>query len=422
VRRRDFLRALGGAGAAALAAPLGAVGRVAGVAATGLTADGLAAGSGQPAPFLLPMDAEQPQPLRAYGVVYRALQAGGRAEWLLNFRGGSFLVDHPPALDEALDRGVWTESPAASAAILESAITSEETVPVKLEVAPRIAVYVPPYAAPWDDAVRLALDFAEIPYARIWDAEVLGDGLAEIDWVHLHHEDFTGQYGKYGLGVQSAAWYRDAVALDRATADELGFADAIELKAAVAARVREYVAQGGFAFAMCAASETLDVALSAMGPGSETLAFEGFEIDPSPSGPFSTIDGHRVNTPDRLPLDDVQVERFAATVDPVAAMLTQDHDLRFPDWYGLTTSFRAQTLKPGVVVLATCSGGAFAKYVHGDHGEGSFTFLGGHDPEDPRHAVGDPATDLREHPRSPGYRLILNNVLFPAAEKKEQLT
>jgi hypothetical protein len=421
VRRRDFLRALGGAGAAALAGPLNSMGRLAGFAASGLAAPGLAADSGRAAPFLLPMDADQPQPLRAYGIVYRALQSGGRAEWLLNFRGGSFLVDHPPALDEALGRGVWTESPAASAADLEAAISSEETVPVKLEVAPRIAVYVPPYAAPWDDAVRLALDFAEIPYERIWDAEVLGEGLAEIDWIHLHHEDFTGQYGKYGLGVQSAAWYREAVALDRATADEFGFADARELKAAVAARVREYVAGGGFVFAMCAASETLDVALSGS-PGSETLAFEGFEIDPSETGPFSTIDGHRVNTPDRLPLDDVLVERFSATVDPVAAMLTQDHDLRFPDWYGLTTSFRSETLKASVVVLATCGGGALAKYVHGDHGEGSFTFLGGHDPEDPRHAVGDPATDLREHPRSPGYRLILNNVLFPAAEKKEQIT
>jgi hypothetical protein len=408
MRRRAFLRALAGAGAAAFAGPLAAVARPA---------------ARRSAAFLLPMDAEQPQPLRAYGIVYRALQAGGRAEWLLNFRGGSFLVDHPPALDEALARGVWTEDPSASAALLEAAISSEETVPMKLEVAPRIAVYVPPYAAPWDDAVRLALDYAEIPYQPLWDTEVLGAGLAEVDWVHLHHEDFTGQYGKYGLGVQSADWYREATALDRATADQLGFRDAPALKAAVAGRIREFVAGGGFLFAMCASSETLDVALSGAGSDdSGTLAFEAFEIDTSDTGPFSTIDGHRVNTPDRLPLDEVLVERFSATVDPVAAMLTQDHDLRFPDWYGLTTSYRSETLKPSVVVLATCGGGALAKYVHGDHGEGSFTFLGGHDPEDPRHAVGDPATDLREYPRSPGYRLILNNVLFPAAEKKEQIT
>jgi hypothetical protein len=369
------------------------------------------------------MDEEQPQPLRAYGIVYRALESGGRAEWLLNFRGGAFLVDHPPAMDEALDRGVWTEDPASSAGALQAALGTEDTVPMKLEVAPKIAVYVPPYAAPWDDAVRLALDFAEIPYTSLWDSEVLRAGLAEVDWLHLHHEDFTGQYGKYGLGVQTAAWYQQAVTLDRATADEFGFADGRALKAAVADEIRDYVASGGFLFAMCASSETLDVALS--GGGSDfagTLAFRDFAIDPSDSGPFSTIDGHRVNTPERLPLDEVLVERFSATVDPVAAMLTQDHDLRFPDWYGLTTSYRPDTLKPSVVVLATCGGGRLAKYVHGDHGEGSFTFLGGHDPEDPRHAVGDPATDLREFPTSPGYRLILNNVLFPAAEKKEQLT
>ena len=408
MKRRMFLRTLAGAGVAALAGP------------TALAAPRSA--PRRAASFLIPMDAEQPQPLRAYGVVYRALRAGGRAEWLLNFRGGSFLVEHLPALDEALGRGIWTEDPSASAGALQAALATEDTVPMTLEVAPRIGVYVPPYAAPWDDAVRLALDYAEIPYESLWDEDVLGHRLGEIDWVHLHHEDFTGQYGKYGLGVQSAAWYRDAVALDRATADELGFADVRALKAAVAEGFREFVASGGFLFAMCAASETLDVALSEEGDGGRTLAFQDYQIDRSDAGPFSTIDGHRVNTPDRLPLDEVAVERFSPTVDPVSAMLTQDHDLRFPDWYGLTTSYRAPTLKPGVVVLATCAGGRLAKYVHGDFGEGSFTFLGGHDPEDPRHAVGDPATDLSEHPRSPGYRLILNNVLFPAAEKKERKT
>jgi hypothetical protein len=420
VDRRGFLRALAGAGAGALAGP--ALSRLGASPGRPAAASAVRAGA-RAASFLIPMDEEQPQPLRAYGIVYRALESGGRAEWLLNFRGGAFLVDHPPALDEALDRGVWTEDPSASAGALQSALGTEDTVPMKLEVAPRIAVYVPPYAAPWDDAVRLALDFAEIPYTSLWDSDVLREGLAEVDWLHLHHEDFTGQYGKYGLGVQTAAWYQQAVTLDRATADEFGFADGRALKSAVADKIRDYVASGGFLFAMCASSETLDVALS--GDGSDfagTLAFHDFTIDPSDSGPFSTIDGHRVNTPERLPLDEVLVERFSATVDPVAAMLTQDHDLRFPDWYGLTTSYRPDTLKPSVVVLATCGGGRLAKYVHGDHGEGSFTFLGGHDPEDPRHAVGDPATDLREYPASPGYRLILNNVLFPAAEKKEQLT
>jgi hypothetical protein len=405
VRRRTFLRSLAGAAFGAFAVPRTLAGRPRNSAA-----------------FLIPMDEGQPQPLRAYGVVYRALQGGGRAEWLLNFRGGAFLLEHPPAFDEALAKGVWTEQPGESAAALEAALASEATAPMKLEVAPRIGVYAPPYAAPWDDAVRLALEYAEIPYRRLWDDDVL-EGLGDVDWVHLHHEDFTGQYGKYGLGVQSTDWFREAMTLDRETAGRLGYAGVRPLKGAVAGAFRDYVAGGGFLFAMCAASETLDVALSDGAPGGpETLAFHEFEIDRSEVGPFSTIDGHRVNTPDRLPLDEVLVERFSATVDPVAAMLTQDHVLRFPDWYGLTTSYREAVLKPSLVVLATCAGGRLAKYVHGDFGEGSFTFLGGHDPEDPRHAVGDPPTDLREHPRSPGYRLILNNVLFPAAEKKERKT
>ena len=259
VDRREFLRALAGASAGALAGPaLSQLG--ASPARTG-AASAIRAGA-RAASFLIPMDEEQPQPLRAYGIVYRALESGGRAEWLLNFRGGAFLVDHPPALDEALDRGVWTEDPSTSTGALQAALGTEDTVPMKLEVAPKIAVYVPPYAAPWDDAVRLALDFAEIPYRSLWDSDVLREGLAEVDWLHLHHEDFTGQYGKYGLGVQTAAWYQQAVTLDRATADEFGFADGRALKAAVADTIRDYVATGGFLFAMCASSETLDVTLS----------------------------------------------------------------------------------------------------------------------------------------------------------------
>ena len=288
---------------------------------------------------------------------------------------------------------------------------------MKLEVAPRIGVYVPPYAAPWDDAVRLALEFAEIPYRRLWDAEVLRDGLADVDWVHLHHEDFTGQYGKYGFGVQSADWYREAVALDRATAAEFGFPGRSASQGR--GRRRDPELRGVRGIPVRHVRRERDPRRRPVGGRQRRrdARLRGLRDRPSEAGPFSTIDGHRVNTVDRVPLDDVAVERFSATVDPVAAMLTQDHDLRFPDWYGLTTSFRSAVLKPSVVVLATCAGGQLAKYVHGDHGEGSFTFLGGHDPEDPRHAIGDPETDLREYPRSPGYRLILNNVLFPAAEK-----
>jgi hypothetical protein len=210
------------------------------------------------------------------------------------------------------------------------------------------------------------------------------------------------------------------VALDRETASALGYPDAPALKRAVAVAIRGFVERGGFLFAMCAATETLDVALAET--GGATLAFDGFRSEPAPVGPFSTIDGHRVNTPERLPLDQVVVQRFAPHVDPVAAMLTQDHARRFSDWYGLTTSFRPETVKPHVVVVATCADGGLAKYLHGDVGKGTFTFLGGHDPEDDRHAVGDPPTDLRLHPRSPGYRLILNNVLFPAAREEERKT
>lgn len=407
MRRRTFLHAVFGA--------------------TGLASLPFAPAIGRPraASFVIPMDRSQPEPLKAYGVVYRALREGGAAEWVLEHRGGAFVVHHAPALDDALDRGVYTEGLPRAGAAIEAAIGAGESQAVRLEVAPEIGVYVPPYAAPWDDAVRLALEHAEIPYRTVWDEEVLA-GLPDIDWLHLHHEDFTGQYGKYGTSVRASRWFREAEALDRETAARLGFDDVPALKAAVASSIERYVENGGFLFAMCAATETLDVALAARGAGppsfERTLAFGDFEIETRPVGPFSTIDGHRVNTPGRLPLDAVTLDRFAPTVDPVASMLVQNHVDAMPDWYGLTTSFRPDTVKPGVVVLGTCSGGRLAKYVHGDHGEGTFTFLGGHDPEDAQHAVGDPPTDLSCHPRSPGYRLILNNVLFPAADREERLT
>jgi hypothetical protein len=372
-------------------------------------------------PFIIPMDEAQPHPLRAYGVVYRALKQGGTADWLLNYRGGSFLVHHPAAYEDSLERGVMSET--ATDLTLDQFSSSGAQAPVRLEVAPEIAVYAPPYAAPWDDAVRLALEFADIPYQVVWDRDVLGAELADIDWLHLHHEDFTGQYGKYGLNVQSTDWYREAVRVDRETATELGFGDTRSLKLAIATAIHDYVNQGGFLFAMCAATETLDLALAGDPPVfSGTLSFADFALEPGDVGPFSTIDGHRVNTPDRRVLDTVQLAQFAPTVDPVAAMLTQNHRLRFPDWYGLTTSFQPLTLKPGVLVLATCGSGSLAKYLHGDVGAGTFTFLGGHDPEDSQHAIGDPPTDLEYHPRSPGYRLILNNVLFPAARQEERKT
>jgi hypothetical protein len=411
VRRRAFLRAVG-------AVVLGGCGGVSARTAVAALLPRRAAVS-----FLVPMDGVQPEPLRAYGVVYRALARGGRADWLLNFRGGAFLVHDAEAFEEALSRGIMTEDGAAAAGAVEGAMAAGATLPMRLEVAPRVAVYAPPFAAPWDDAVRLALEYAEIPYRAVWDHEVLGPGLADVEWLHLHHEDFTGQYGKYGAGVHATDWYRRAVALDRTTATEFGYRDVSALKTAVARAIGAYVERGGFLFAMCAATETLDVALAGEPPDfGATLAFTEFRREADPVGPFSTIDGHRVNTPGRLPLGEVEIASFAAHVDPVAAMLTQNHDASFADWYGLTTSFRPATLKPAVVVLAESAGSGLAKYVHGDHGQGTFTFLGGHDPEDASHAVGDPPTDLRLHPRSPGYRLILNNVLFPAANEPDSKT
>lgn len=406
MRRREFLGAL-----------------AAGVAGAALDPFGVAASTarrGQADAFLIPMDEVQPQPLRAYGIVYRALRNGGAADWLLNWRGGAFAVEHGPAWDECLARGVLTEP--LDVATVRGAEAAGETFAVRLEVAPRIGVYAPPYAAPWDDAVRLALEYAEIPHDVVWDDALLGRRWTEIDWLHLHHEDFTGQYGKYGLGVRSSDWYRQAVRLDEETAARHGFADAPALKGAIAEAIREFVERGGFLFAMCASTETLDLALGGSPPEpGRTLAFRNYRMEPATVGSFSTIDGHRVNTPGRLPLGAVELARFSPALDPVAAMLTQDHAFAFPDWYGLTTSFREETLKPGIVVLAT-SGEGLAKYVHGDHGDGRFTLLGGHDPEDPQHAVGDPPTDLSLFPRSPGYRLILNNVLFPAAREEEKRT
>lgn len=311
---------------------------------------------------------------------------------------------------------------------------------VPLEKAPRVAVYTPPNSSPWDDAVTLALEYAGIAYDRVWDREVLSDGLDGYDWIHLHHEDFTGQYSKFYLSYSGSEWLRDEVERNEATARELGFASVPELKKAVARRIRAYVERGGLLFAMCTATETLDLALAAAEvdiaaafadgtpalPEADrlmrwdlTLAFEGAQLvlDGALSS-FSDIDGHQVNTTWRLPLGSFELFDFAAKIDPVPAMLTQSHERVISDFYGLTTSFDPQRLKSGVTVLASDRALGLVKYLHGSVGEGSFTFLGGHDPEDPQHLIGDPPTDLDLKRNSAGYRLILNNVLYPAAKKK----
>ncbi|MFQ5689711.1 MAG: asparagine synthetase B [Gemmatimonadota bacterium] len=396
--------------------------------------------------LLVPMDAGQENHLKAYGLAYWTLAQGGKAEWLLNYRSGSFLVrDTEAERRKAALMGVTVESmSAASVAEMRRTIETSNMESVPLERAPRVAVYTPPNSSPWDDAVTLALQYAGIPYEKIWDGEVLNGDLARYDWLHLHHEDFTGQYSKFYLTYTGSPWLQEEVARNEAMAAEWGYPNVPELKKAVAQALRSYVNDGGFLFAMCTATETLDLALAAgntdiaawFADGSppdptadgklqwaESLAFTGAELitDPKLSA-FSDIDGHQVNTPWRRPLATFSLFDFSAKFDPVPAMLTQSHERVVDDFYGLTTTFRRERLKPGVTVLAEEAGTGLVKYVHGELGKGTFTFLGGHDPEDPRHLIGDPPTDLDLHRHSPGYRLILNNVLFPAAKKKKLKT
>jgi hypothetical protein len=312
---------------------------------------------------------------------------------------------------------------------------------VPLEKAPRIAVYTPPEAQPWDDAVTLALKYAGIDFTPIYDEQVAQGDLSKYDWIHLHHEDFTGQFNKFQLGYRDAPWFRDMVGKNAATAKKLGFPSVPALKKDVADRIRQFVERGGFLFAMCGATETIELAIaghdvdiagdfadgSPMDPGADAkmnwkraLAFKDVHLEHSPFvNSMSDIDGHQVNVPGRRqPLGTFTLFNFSAKFDPVPAMLVQNHRSVLNDYYGVTTSFTKATLKPGDIVLATEEGAPWVKYIHGDYGKGTWTYLGGHDPEDPQHAIGNPPTDLSLHKSSPGYRLILNNVLFPAAKKK----
>jgi hypothetical protein len=390
--------------------------------------------------LLVPMDRTQQNHLKAYGLTYWALVSGFQGEWLLNYRGGAFLLPDDTAVRrQAALRGVSVITMGvADEARMRAEIEDSNMEAVPLEKAPRVAIYTPPNSTPWDDAVTMALQYAGIEYDEIWDPDVLGEGLDEYEWIHLHHEDFTGQYSKFYLTYAGAPWLQEEVARNQEVARDFGFADVPALKKAVAERIRSYVEGGGFLFAMCSATETLELALAASSvdiaaaysdgtpPDADasakmnwahSLAFEAAEVQIAPSvNAFSDIDGHQVNTAWRRELGVYTLFDFSAKFDPVPAMLTQNHEAVLQDFYGLTTSFRADRLKPGTIVLAR--EGQWAKYLHGNLGEGTWTFFGGHDPEDPEHQIGDPPTDLALHPSSPGYRLILNNVLFPAAKKK----
>ena len=394
------------------------------------------------------MDDTQTNHLKAYGITYHAIERSGHCEWLLNYRGGSFLLpDDEPARRAAALTGVAVESVSdAAVAAIKGEIAQQNMDAIPLERVPRVAIYTPPNAPPWDDAVTMALQYADIPFTKVWDPEVMAGRMREnFDWLHLHHEDFTGQYSKFFLSYQGAPWLDEMVQRNQAAARALGLPNVPALKKAVAQRIREYVDNGGFLFAMCTATETLELALAAhdvdiaaayadgtpMDPDadarmdwSRAMACQGAHLVTDPGVPaFSDIDGHQVNYPGRRqPLGAFELFNFSAKIDPVPAMLVQSHRGVIPDFYGVTTSFMRDTLKSADIILAEEPGAPWVKYIHGDLGRGTWTYLGGHDPEDPQHQIGDTPTDLSLHPTSPGYRLILNNVLFPAARKRELKT
>lgn len=398
--------------------------------------------------ILIPMDFEtQDNHLKAYGISYWLLEKEQKIQWLLNYRGGSFLSPYSEDLErECTIRGVSFEikSNAETTQILEIINSpSQNMEAVLLEKAPKIAVYSPQGNVPWDDAVTMVLEFAEIPYETIYDEGVLNDELLLYDWLHLHHEDFTGQYGKFYRAYRSAPWYILEKKKAEALAMSLGYAKVSKAKLAVAKKINAYVIGGGFMFAMCSATDSFDIALSAEGTDicepmfdgdpsdsgyqnkidySKTMAFTDYILEKDPMVyEYSSIDMTSTRnipkTKDYFTLMD-----YSAKWDPIPTMLCQNHTAVVKGFMGQTTAFRANQIKSNVLVMGKNKLNDEARYIHGIKGKGFFTFYGGHDPEDYQHKVGDPKTELELHPKSPGYRLILNNILFPAAEKKKQKT
>ncbi len=398
--------------------------------------------------ILIPMDADsQKNHLKAYGITFWTLEKQQKVKWLLNYRGGSFLIaDFEEIKKECQIRGVSYEviSDAEAESILqEISSPSKNMEAVVLEKAPKIAVYTPNGKQPWDDAVTMVLTYAEIPYETVYDEEVINDGLLLYDWLHLHHEDFTGQYGKFYRTYRSAPWYIEEKKAAENLAAKLGYNKVSEEKLDVALKIRDYVVGGGFMFAMCSATDSFDIALSAEGidicepmfdgDGSDanyqnkvdfnkTFAFTDYILERSPNVyEFSSIDMTRKR---RIPktTDYFSLMDFSAKWDPIPTMLVQNHTALVKGFMGQTTSFKRDEIKSNVLVMGENKTNGEARYIHGIKGKGFFTFYGGHDPEDYTHRVGDPKTELDLHPTSPGYRLILNNVLFPAARKKKQKT
>jgi hypothetical protein len=405
----------------------------------------------QAAYILIPMDLDQKDHLKAYGIAYWVLKQDVEVDWLLNYRGGSFMIKDAKSIEsECTIRGVSFEviADSKSTSILTEISNPEVNMEtVKLEKAPKVAVYSPKTKQPWDDAVTLVLKYAEIPYDVIYDDEILKDKLPLYDWLHLHHEDFTGQYGKFWAQFKSAPWYQEEQKVLEESAHALGFAKVSQMKLAVAKKIRDFTAGGGFLFAMCSAPDSYDIALASEGldicesmfdgdgttPNynqkldySKTFAFTDFTLSTSPNEySKSNIDTYNTRKQkysitkanDLFTLFD-----FSAKWDIVPTMLCQNHEQIIKGFWGQTTGFNKAYIKPNVLILGENKAANEARYIHGEYGKGTYTFYSGHDPEDYEHRVGDPPTDLSLHPNSPGYRLILNNILFPAAKKKKQKT
>ena len=404
----------------------------------------------QASKLFIPMDPEgQANHLKAYGVAYAALKEGMTLDWLLNYKGGSFCMDDvAPIVRLCKLRGVSYEIISEEKYL---GIVTEISNPdfngdvMKLEKAPKIAVYTPPNKEPWDDAVTMVLTYAEIPFDKVYDDEVLNDDLHKYDWLHLHHEDFTGQYGKFWASFRNTTWYQNDQRSAEAMAAKHGFKKVSQLKLAIAKKIRDFVAGGGFMFAMCSATDTYDIALAADGTDICDVPFDGDGPDPAAQSKldykkcfafkdfslytdpihyeYSTIDATEIHQ-GRIPMssDYFSLFTFSAKFDPVPAMLCQNHTTTVKGFMGQTTGYRKEALKSSVLVMGDFKPTNEARYIHGEYGKGTWTFYGGHDPEDYQHNIGDPPTELSLHPSSPGYRLILNNVLFPAAKKKPRKT
>lgn len=403
-----------------------------------------------PSYILIPMDETQKNHLKSYGIAYWSLKGELEIQWLLNYRGGSFLIPNSKAVaNECTIRGVSYEviSDAQANGILADIANPEVNQDaVKLEKAPKIAVYSPKTKQPWDDAVTLVLTYAEIPYDIVYDEEIINDKLKEYDWLHLHHEDFTGQYGRFYAGYNNTAWYQAEVKENEAMAKKLGFTKVSLLKLAVAKKINEYVFSGGFLFAMCSATDSYDIALAAEGVDicetmfdhdpadpamnkkidySKGYAFENYKLSTNPyEYEFSNIDTYATRSQYGMTkeTDVFTLFDFSAKWDPIPTMLCQNHESTIKGFWGQTVAFNKDYIKKNILIMGEAKAFNEARYIHGEHGKGTWTFYGGHDPEDYQHRVEDPPTDLSLHPNSPGYRLILNNILFPAAKKKKQKT